>query len=315
MWNLSYTACSFVVKEKYRREYAAMDLNGKFTACKEPYQTYGDVIEVFKQFCKGYKDLHDKIEEKRLYKMSIFDQGDKEKCRYLVLEIQSGRYGYKSYITDRETQKVAYHQKETEAPLMKFYLTILVPKKIENAAAVKGFLFFQNYGQFGVKTETVGAMKKFFSEDFNAILWVGNISPELFVETMMKAESIKKILFIRNNISYDSSDSLKFTYGKEQRVIEKVRLTEGFISKLKGYLSGSNRIFEFEDKDYDDLKVCIDIGERERIIGLNNIQNVSIIEPLPDEIKNNDGDIDVERLLKIICVKAKEYMKKMVCYN
>jgi hypothetical protein len=247
--------------------------------------------------------------------MDIIAQGSDEKFNHLLMEIESGRYGYKSNITDKETQKVAYQQKETDAPLMKFYLTILVPKIIENAKVFKGFMFFQNYGQYGVKTETIRGMKKYFSEIFNSILWVGNISPEIFVETMLKAESIKKIYFVRNNISCDAVDNVRFTYGKEQRVLEKMKLTEEFISKLRGYLSGSNRIFEFESKDYNDVKLCVDMGGRDRIIGLNNIENVSIIESLPDDLKNVDGDIITERLVSIVCVQAKEYLKRVICYR
>ena len=46
MWNLSYTACSFVVREKYQNA-EVVDLNGNFTACIEPCQTYFGVIDVF----------------------------------------------------------------------------------------------------------------------------------------------------------------------------------------------------------------------------------------------------------------------------
>ena len=47
MWNLSYTACSFVVREKYQNA-EVVDLNGNFTTCIEPCQTYFGVIDVFK---------------------------------------------------------------------------------------------------------------------------------------------------------------------------------------------------------------------------------------------------------------------------
>lgn len=314
MWNLSYTACSFVVREKYQNN-EMLDLNGVFSTCVEPCQSHTGIIEVLKEYCKKHENLQDKKEEKRLYRMDIVAQGSDEKLNYLLIEIESGRYGYKLNITDKETKAIAYKQKETDAPLMKFYLTILVPKIVEKAKVYKGFMFFQNYGQYGVKTETIKGMKKYFSEMFNSMLWVGNISPEIFVETMLKAESIKKIFFVRNNISLDASDNVKFAYGKEQRVLEKMKLSEGFISKLRGYLAGSNRIFEFESKDYNDVKLCIDIGGRDRIIGLNNIENVSIIESLPDDLKNAEGDIDAQRLVNIVCAQTKEYMKRVICYR
>lgn len=314
MWNLSYTACSFTLREKYQNN-SIVDLNGEFITYNEPIVKYNGILEVLEGYCKLNKELKDKHDEKRLYRMDILKNDSYDKLNYLLIEIESGRYGFKSDITDKDTQKLKYQQKETDAPLMKFYLTVLVPKAIDGVKTNKGFMFFQNYGQYGVKTETVQGIKKMFSEQFDLTLWVGNISPEIFVETMLKAENIKKIFFVRNNISSDSADNLKFTYGKEQRVIEKIKFSENFISKLQGYLTGSNRIFEFEDKDYSDVKLSIDIGGRNRIIGLNNIENVSVIETLPDDLKNSDGDINKERLVDIVCKQAIEYMRRVICYR
>lgn len=314
MWNLSYTACSFTLREKYQNN-SIVDLNGEFITYNEPIVKYNGILEVLEGYCKLNKELKDKQDEKRLYRMDILKSDSYDKLNYLLIEIESGRYGFKSDITDKDTQKLNYQQKETDAPLMKFYLTVLVPKAIDGVKTNKGFMFFQNYGQYGVKTETVQGIKKMFSEQFDLTLWVGNISPEIFVETMLKAENIKKIFFVRNNISSDSADNLKFTYGKEQRVIEKIKFSENFISKLQGYLTGSNRIFEFEHKDYSDVKLSIDIGGRNRIIGLNNIENVSVIETLPDDLKNSDGDINKERLVDIVCKQAIEYMRRVICYR
>lgn len=314
MWNLSYTACSFVIKEKYKSQ-KYTDLHGDFVEIERKCNHYHGVIEVFQEYFRRNEKLYDNTDEKRLFKMSLVSRGAAEKMDYLLVEIESGRYGYKSNITDKETRKVKYQQKETEAPLMKFYLAIIIPKAIKGKMTHKGFMFFQNYGQFGVKTDTTHGMKHFFSTTFDEMLWIGNISPEIFVETMLSSESIRKVCLVRNNISFDESDNLRFAYGKEQRVLEKVRLSETFISRLQGYLAGGNRIFEFESKEYDDVKLGIDIGGRERIIGLNNIENVSIIESLPDDLKNKNGDIITERYISIVCNQAKEYMKRVICYR
>ena len=57
------------------------------------------------------------------------------------------------------------------------------------------------------------------------------------------------------------------------------------------------------------------MGGRDRIIGLNNIENVSIIESLPDDLKDADGDINTQRLVSIVSAQAKEYMKRVICYR
>lgn len=312
MWNLSYTACSFVVKERFKRE-KNKNLNDEFVKKDEGDQKLENVLKVFAEYCYTHKKLQDKEDEKRLYRVNLVEEGSNEDVNYALIEIESGRYGYKSKITDKDTQEVAYNQKETDAPLMNFYLTVIVPKDpAEDNKVYKGFMFFQNYGQYGVKTETVDGLKKFFSEVFNLTLWVGNISPEIFVETVLKSENIRQICFIKNNISTDSADSLPFSYGREQRIIERIKFSKLFMEKLKGYLSGSNKVFEFESKDYDDVKVKINTGGRDRTIGLNNIQNVSIIESLPDDLKDREGDIDKNRLVNIVCVQTKEYMRRVV---
>lgn len=312
MWNLSYTACSFVVKEKFKRE-KNKNLNDEFVKRGEEGTKYENVLKVFAEYCHAHNGLEDKEDEKRLYRVNLVDEGSHEDVNYALIEIESGRYGFKSKITDKDTQVVAYNQKETDAPLMNFYLTIIVPKDPEEKNKVyKGFFFFQNYGQYGVKTETVAGLKRFFSEEFNLTLWVGNISPEIFVETVLKSENIRRVCFIKNNISSDSVDSIPFSYGREQRIIEHIKFSKHFMDKLKGYLSGASKVFEFESKDYDDVKVSVTTGGRERTIGLNNIQSVSIIESLPDDLKDAEGDIDTSRLVNIVCVQTKEYMKRVV---
>lgn len=312
MWNLSYTACSFVLKERFKKE-KRVNLNDKFVKCDESGMEFENVLKVFAEYCRTHKDLEDKEDEKRLYKVNLVEEGALENVNYALIEIESGRYGIKSKITDKNTQKVAYNQKETDAPLMNFYLTVIVPKDPgQNNKVYKGFMFFQNYGQYGVKTETMYGLRNFFADIFGLTLWVGNISPEIFVETVLKSENIRKIRFIRNRVSIDSADNLAFSYGREQRMIERVNLSKNFMDRLKGYLSGASRVFEFENKDYDDVKVIVDTGGRIRTIGLNNIENVSIIESLPDDLKNSEGDIDTSRLVNIVCSQTNEYMKRVV---
>lgn len=312
MWNLSYTACSFVVKERFKSE-KNKNLNDEFIKNDEEGQEFENVLKVFAEYCHTHRNLEDKEDEKRLYRVNLVEEGSHENINYALIEIESGKYGFKSKITDKDTQEVAYNQKETDAPLMNFYLTVIVPKDPgEKNKVYKGFMFFQNYGQYGVKTETVAGLKKFFSDIFNLTLWVGNISPEIFVETVLKSDNIRQIRFIKNNVSTDPSDSLPFSYGREQRIIERIRFSKLFMDKLKGYLSGANKVFEFESKDYDDVKVSVDTGGRVRTIGLNNIQNVSIIESLPNDLKDSEGDIDKGRLVNIVCVQTKEYMKRVI---
>ena len=80
----------------------------------------------------------------------------------------------------------------------------------------------------------------------------------------------------------------------------------------------------FDDKEYKDelhkmlygeSKEDIDITSNFITTALNNIENVSIIESLPDDLKNADGDINTQRLVSIVSAQAKEYMKRVICYR
>lgn len=312
MWNVSYTACSFVMHKK-RKINERCFLYEKCIKNENENKLY-NAKEVIEKYIDSCNKLRDNVSEKRLFKMKKVKEGIEGKIEYVLVEIESGRYGYASSITNKDTQKVTYEQKETDASLMKFEVAILFPKDMENKKAFKGFMFFQNYGQYGIKTETIRGLKNFLSSDYNATIWVGNISPDIFIDTMLKEENLQKICFVNNKVSIDSSDNMSFAYGKEQRIIEKIKLAPSFISKLKGYMKGNSRIFEFENKEYDDVKVELKIGERKRIIGLNNIERVSIIESLPEDLIKN-GEIDRERYIKIILERTSEYMEKVICYG
>ena len=71
-------------------------------------------------------------------------------------------------------------------------------------------------------------------------------------------------------------------------------------------------MFEFENNSYDTLKVVVDIGGRNRTIDLHNLDNLSIIEAVPDEIRQADGHPDKEMLIEYFKQVASEYLEEMV---
>ena len=54
------------------------------------------------------------------------------------------------------------------------------------------------------------------------------------------------------------------------------------------------------------------IGEKSRIINLHNIDNLSIIESIPNTIQNLDGYADIDRLRSHIILVISDYLKEMV---
>ena len=75
---------------------------------------------------------------------------------------------------------------------------------------------------------------------------------------------------------------------------------------------GKYNLFEFESIQYDQLKVVVTIGDRDRTIDVHNIENLSIIEAIPDAIKQPNGLPNGVALLKHFVEVADDYLSEMV---
>ena len=86
---------------------------------------------------------------------------------------------------------------------------------------------------------------------------------------------------IKNYKSGDSANNIMPGYGKETRELGRLSFNTDFwgkiINKIKSCVNGTCKLFEFEDSEYDDLKVKVDIGGRERTVSIYNIENLSMI--------------------------------------
>lgn len=71
-------------------------------------------------------------------------------------------------------------------------------------------------------------------------------------------------------------------------------------------------MFEFEGHYYDNAKFIVKVGNSQRTINLHNLDNLSIIEEVPDSILKEDGNPDVPKLIEYFIGTAKEYLKDLV---
>lgn len=232
------------------------------------------------------------------------------------VKIYSGIYGNSSDIIDGNTQKVKYNKKSSDIDIRPFYLMIIFPKDNEKVTVQKGLFIFQNVGQFGVKTITTTLMRKFFSNKFGVTLKCNTIAPDLFVRKVIHKDNIKKLLMIKNVKSNDIADNISIGYGSEIRQISNLCFNKKMWSKIMGKIrfvaGGKYNLFEFEQQEYDNLKVIVDIGGRNRTINLHNLENLSIIEGIPDDIKMSDGHPNLSMLIEYFQKVATEYLKEMV---
>ena len=312
--NLSVTACSFHLRRSYSKSDVVYSLNKKIDYFdKEKNKKCDKFIEdIFIDFFNSFNNYVDNINEYRLFSCEYIKSEERNNCRYILARINSGTYGSSSEIVDKDSKKTIRKIKPNQAPVRQFYFVIVLPKDNKRVDVQKGMLFFQNYGQYGIKTVTLEYLKGFISDKYQLALKTGNIAPSIFVEKVLEKNRINKIILTKNNKSIDDSDKQFLGYGTETRILSRVTLSTGFLNKIKNYITKRSYIFEYDDIDYDSLKVEVELGGRKRTLNLNNIENLSIIEPLNINLLMADGYLRENETLDEIIVIAEDYLKQMV---
>lgn len=323
MFNLSLTACSFHLrKTNSRGNTKIFNLNMPLTLQKEDGTEcyFQDLSEIFVQFFKTHESLVKDDNKQQSFRCEYNEDNilENDDFRMFYTRIYSGVYGSSSDIIDGNTQKVKYKKKSSDIDTRPFYLMVVFPKDSERVVVQKGLFIFQNVGQFGVKTITTTLMQEFFSKGFHITLKCNTISSDLFVKKIIRQDNIKKLVMVKNIKSSDTSDNVRKGYGSEIREIGNLYFTEKMWSrmmdKIRYVAGGRYNLFEFEQIEYDNLKVVVDIGGRTRKINLHNLENLSIIEAIPDEIKMADGHPNLKMLIEHFTKVATEYLEEMVLH-
>lgn len=84
------------------------------------------------------------------------------------------------------------------------------------------------------------------------------------------------------------------------------------VNKCVIIFQGKSNLFEFQCNKYDNVKLDIEINGRRRTIDLHNIEKCSVIESIPNEIKNNKGYADISKSLQHIEKVALDYISEMI---
>lgn len=319
MNDLSITACSFHTRKKNKKGIEGIcSLNKpKLYKDKEKGEEKGfpNFMEVFMDFWERYGEYTNYIEEQKLFSFdkSVKIEDEEVNYKYFMGKINSGAYGIESEITNIETNKVVYKKKDKDADIKPFYFFLVIPKKNDKYEVEKGIIIFQNIGVYGIKTITMNYLKEYLIKYFNISIYSGNICPEIFVERLLKDNKINKLIVVKNNTSSDVSDNIGIGYGKQEVSYSKLIMKDSMKQKLINFSKNKNRMFELEDSKYDQVKVNVeDTNGRVRTINLNNINNLSIIESVPKEIRLPNGYPDQEKMLEYFKKVTDEYMEKMI---
>lgn len=315
MLNLSFTACSFLLKKPYFYDY--YNLNNEIVINNNTAKRIF-IKDMFVEFFNAYTNSVDDTDKHKTFHCLYNNTniGETETYCYIYTLIKSGSYGSSSEVVDNNTKKVVHNLKPNQTVEKPFYLYIVIPKDNRRVQVQKGMFFFQNVGQYGIKTITTDYMREFFSDKYNITLECKTIASKLFLDRMLKEDNISKIIMTRNHKSGDSADDLSLGYGVETRVIGNLSFSESMWRKIKNkidyFAQSKYNLFEFDNVRYDGLKLNVEIGGRFRIINMNNIDKLSLIEGIPDEIQGVDGHPKKELLLEYFEKVANEYLQEMV---
>ena len=314
MFNLSVTACSFKLRKRNKKGINVLRcLNGDFVYKKgQPDERIvTSAIGLFEDFFTTYNKYENDQYDKKLFSCTFNkeDSGEDEHFKYLIATIHSGSYGFPSIIVDSDSKQELMETTNKQATVKNFYVMVVVPKDSEDVEVVKGLLLFQNIGQYGIKTITTKYISQHFADCYGLTTICGNISPNVFIDKLLENNAINQLILTKNFVSDDEADSKG--YGKEVRVLSKFKHKESLLSKIRSFASGSCSTYEFEGIDYDSTKLYVDIGGRFRTIDLHNIENLSVIEAIPDEYLLADGTVKKQGLIDYFKTLAQEYINTM----
>ena len=321
MSKISLTACSFY----FRRSYSKSNLNVynlnsivETLDNKKSLIEFQDIKQIFETFFEKYKASVNNDEKQKTFRCNYnpCDCGECEEFRYFYVTVQSGNYGSSSEIRDKDTNQVKYIKNPQDADEHSFVLFFVIPKDNAKVVAQKGMLFFQNLGPYGVKTITTNYMRSYFRDTFNMSLICATVSPELFINKLIKQYKLSKVQLVKNHKSSDSADNLFLGYGVETRELSNLSFKQNKLHTIKNnilkFVNGKTNMFEFEGQYYDNAKFIVKVGDSQRTINLHNLDNLSIIEEVPDSLLKEDGNPDVPELIEYFISTAKEYIKDLV---
>lgn len=312
MVNSGMLICSFLIKKRLASSEDSYALNKEILVGDTRYD---NAMTLFHDFCLSKTSYVDDEKAMKLFSVdsgSIVTHEDTISCA-LSFTVKSGAYGIESVLTDRNTGEEKYRATIEDANIKQFKCLVYIPKDQLGVEVVKGIFIFQTIATYGIKTLSCAQLREYFSSK-GMTLETRNVSVREFIEKLFETGAAHKITLIRNSVSPDASDNILITSGKEERSFYKPQLKPDFKTKLYSALEGDlpNEILEFDDEQYDDLKITFRTGGKQyRTVSFSDISNFSVVEDIPQEIYNN-GHYQENQLVGYLNRMAKEYAKKMV---
>lgn len=316
-FKLGLRAYSFSLRKWHtKRPDKVYDLNKVFLLSRkdgEPIMKE-NALALFEDFITANMTMSDKEIVNQLFSCGYdsIDKGETSTYSYLIFSVYAGYYGYASDLINRNSMKATHHKTKDEADVKKFYVLIVIPKDQEDYSAKRGLMFFQEIGNYGIKSVTSDAIQAYFYENFEITFRTQNLAPDFYFKKLFDTGVLQRLRLARNYSSADTADKLYGAgYGYEERSFVPLKVTKELKRKLKHVSESNFHYFTFEGVDYSDVKMEMKIGDRIRTINLHGIDKLSVEEALPEEILLSDGTIDYAALKANLLLVTEEYLQHL----
>lgn len=234
--------------------------------------------------------------------------------RHIRVTLARGEYGVKSQFEERGSGTLRFNRETSDVEMLKFRSLIILPKGRE-----VGLLLTERVGNRGVYTAFSAGLRRAFRKRFpEYIVEVNNLAPEAALSRVLDQGEIKKIRLVRNSIPGDIADRYELNHherelGTFETVITAPR--RHFLAKkaIKKVISGDTQVsslLEWQDANYDDLRVEVQVGRSTRTVSVSSGKTPLVTFDIDQDLLDHEGnlpdDIFYQEALKVAVELAED---------
>lgn len=322
--NNSFSVYSFEVTKYHYNTTNKLFLNDDFPGGDIAYNFPKALLKFLEQ-----SSTVDNIKSKYLFKASLVKSemvsvGNRTFER-VIFKVKSGKYGYSSTIVNKDTEEMKHEQKLDEAAMREFFVYCYIPQDFElQLKANKGFIFFQNYGSYGVVTETIKQLNTYFRRTLKLLTTtrLKVVSSEVYWLDFINNYTIKEIRLLKYTNYDDLANGVKKglqLYNEKEIVMKGINKNskkfEGLLKQFQKVTdTEGNDFIEFDNDHYDNAKMVINNGVRSQTLNLKYLENWSVYINIEDSALNQ-GKIELSIVNPILDEVVENYTSKINLYG
>lgn len=237
---------------------------------------------------------------------------------YISFTVNCGAYGIKSELTNINNNEKVFDRKIEHADVKEFRVMFVFNKNQEGTIITKGMMLLEVIGPYGIKSIIMHKIMSFFSNIFNITASFNTATNRETLESLCNNGNIKELQLIKNEPSAKYSNMFGINDGKEVKkiIVSQVNQKKTMVDRLveigEKLSTGDNAIYEIEDEIYNDVSIKVKVADRVKTVSLRDINNIYIVESLPDNVVDEEGKLNVNNMDIALANRANEYLKNLV---